>query len=131
MSKFSKRILQSSSSCRNCLVVGSGLGYLPDLIAHCGTVFVIDAVDPSVRFKNVVHRQDFQDVNIFPDIDFIFIDHSHFSNLSKLKPVWTSYRPIIFTEGADSLSAEDYLYFRSESYSLVEIFKRMQKWIPS
>lgn len=131
MSKFSKRILKSSTNCRNCVVVGSGLGYLQDLIDHCGTVFVIDGIDKSIKFKNVVHRQNFQDVQILPDIDFIFIDHSHFSNLSKLKPIWTAYRPVIFTEGADLLSAEDYLYFRSESYSLVEIFKRMQKWIPS
>ena len=130
MSKFSKRILSSSKSCRNSLVIGSGIGWLNDLLEHCNTVFIIDGLDLNLKRKNIVHRESFQDINLLTDIDFIFVDQSHFSNLSKLKPVFTKYRPLIFLQASNELPVEYYKYLRSESYALVEIFKNMQKWIP-
>ena len=130
MSKFSKRILSSSKHCRNSLVVGGGFGWLEELINHCNTVFIIDSPDKNIKGRTIVHREDFRDIQVLSDIDFIFIDSCHFSNLNKLKPVWTKCRPVIFLEGADLFGKENYKYLRSENYSLVEIFKNMQKWVP-
>ena len=130
MSKFSKRILSSSKTCRNCLILGSGQGWLYDLLEHCNTVFIIDGTDKTLKRKNIVHREDFQDINLLNDIDFVFVDQAHFSNLNKLKPLFTRYRPAIFLQASSDLSIEHYKYLRSESYSLVEVFKNMQKWIP-
>jgi hypothetical protein len=130
MSKFSKRILSSSKYCRNSLVVGTGFGWLEQLIEHCNTVFIIDNFDKNIKGRNVIHREDFQEIQVLTDIDFIFVDSSHFSNLNKLRPVWTKCRPAIFLEGSDFFGKENYKYLRSESYLLVEIFKNMQKWIP-
>jgi hypothetical protein len=33
-------------------------------------------------------------------------------------------------EGNDLFDIENYKYFRTESYALIERYKNMQKWIP-
>lgn len=130
MSKFEKRILKSSIQCRNALVVGSGIGYLPDLITHCTTVFIIDPTDKQLKKRNIVKREWFTDLQLLTDIDFIFIDTAHYTNIPLLKLVFDKYRPIILLEGTVLPAKEIHRLLQSSHYSLIEVFKNMQKWIP-
>lgn len=129
MSKFSKRILSAKKEHRNCMVIGSGLGYLDDILENFQTVFIIDGIN-NLRKRNIVYRENFDGLETLADIDFVFLDAAHFSNLKKLRHVWLKCRPIFFLEGNDLFGIENYKYFRSESYALVERYKNMQKWIP-
>ena len=130
MSKFEKRILISSAHCRNSLVVGSGLGYLPDLITHCNTVFVIDSINNQLRTRNVVNRKWFTDLQLLTDIDFIFVDANHFHNIPLLKIVFDKFHPVIILEGTELPGVDNHRLLQSSRYSLIEVFKNVQKWIP-
>jgi hypothetical protein len=130
MSKFSKRILSAKKEHRNCVVIGSGLGFLPEILESFQTIFIIDSKDFSIRKRNIIYRESLDDVEQLVDIDFVFLDADYFSNLKKLRPLWLKCRPAFFMEGSDLFGIENYKYFRSENYALVEVFKNMQKWIP-
>jgi hypothetical protein len=93
------------------------------------TVFIINNGDRSVRGKNIVYRQNFHDIHMLTDIDFIFLDFSQNGNLLKIEPLLRKDRPVIFVEGIKPWPVEDYKFLRSCGYVLVEFFKNMHKWI--
>jgi hypothetical protein len=130
MSKFCKRILSANKNQRNCLVVGSGLGYIDEILEHFNTVFLIFNETCRVRKSNIVRRENFELLDTLTDIDFVFVDEKYFSDFKKLRPVWLRCRPVFLLEGEDLFGLENYKYFRSENYALVEKYKNMQKWIP-
>jgi len=130
MSKFEKRILKSSKQCRNCLVIGSGIGLLNDLIHHCHTVFIMHNDLPKIRNAKVVYRENFNGIDQLHDIDFIFLDYNQYPNLNKIRNLLLKCRPVIFVEGETVFPVEDYKYLSGLGFALIEIFKNMQKWIP-
>jgi hypothetical protein len=130
MSKFSKKILSAKKEHRNCVVVGNGIGYLDDILESFQTVFIIDGVNINIRKRNIVYRESFDGIESLIDVDFVFLDAVHFSNLKKLRPLWLKCKPVFFMEGNDLFGIENYKYFRTESYALIERYKNMQKWIP-
>lgn len=129
MDKFSKRILSAKTQHRNCVVVGQGIGYLDNIVESFCCVFIIDS-GSAVRKRNIVHRENFDNIDKLTDIDFVFVDSSYFNDFKKLRPVWLAHRPVFFLEGNDVFGIDNYKYFRSENYALVERYKHMQKWIP-
>lgn len=130
MSKFEKRILEACSHHRNCLVVGSGLGMLDDLVDSMQTVFIINDGDRSIRKRNVVYRSNFQDIDVYTDIDLVIMDYNQYPNLRYLRALFLKCRPVTFVEGTELWPVDDYKYFRSFGYGLVEFYKHLQKWIP-
>jgi len=130
MSKFTKRVLSSSKNHRNCLVLGSGLGYLNEIVDVFDTVFIVFEKSHDIRKRNIIYRENLSNIDILSDIDFVFVDAEYFDILKQLRPVWLKCRPVFLLEGEDIFGLENYKYLRSESYALVEKYKNMQKWIP-
>lgn len=130
MSKFEKRILKSSRHCRNCFIVGSGLGLIEDLIKHCNTLFVIYNDLPKIRNGKMIYRENFENIEQLYDIDFVFLDYDHHQHLSSMKNMLLKCRPIIFVGEEKAFPVETYKYLNGLGFVLVEIFKNMQKWIP-
>lgn len=131
MNKFTKRILNSGRSCRNALVIGSGLGYLIPLSESLKTVFVIDHPSRDLRKRNIVYKNDFSGVSTLSEIDFIFIDYNQYGNIEKLHNVLINNKSVIFIQGETSWPLKEYKYLRSLGYSHIENNYGMQKWLPT
>ena len=101
MSKFEKKLLKSGVKFSNAIVIGTGFGYLVDILNIFKTVFVFDEVRPDLKFKNLVYRENYLDLGDFSDISMIFIDLSHLDKLSVLPPVMNRFQPPIAIEGND------------------------------
>ena len=129
MNKFEKRILSASSSRRNCLVVGSGLGAIDDIINTFSTVFIVYG-DRTIKGRHIVHREDLKDVKTLPDIDFMFLDYHQYNNIRLLQPLLLRYKPVVLVGGAELWPPDEYKFMHSQGFNLVEIFKNMHKWIP-
>jgi hypothetical protein len=130
MSKFNKRILSASKNSRNCLILGSGLGYFNEIVDTFDTVFIVFEKNRNVRKRNIIYRETLDNIDVLSEIDFVFVDAAYFDVFKKLRPLWLKCRPVFLLEGEDLFGLENYKYFRSESYALVEKYKNMQKWIP-
>ena len=130
MSKFTKRVLGTDKNYRNCLVIGSGLGFFNNIIETFDTVFVVFDKNYSIRKRNIIYREDLNNIDALSDVDFVFVDAEYFDIFKQLRPVWLKCRPVFLLEGGDLFGLDNYKYFRSESYALVEKYKNMQRWIP-
>jgi hypothetical protein len=111
-------------------VLGSGLGYLNEIVDVFDTVFIVFEKSHDIRKRNIIYRENLSNIDILSDIDFVFVDAEYFDILKQLRPVWLKCRPVFLLEGEDIFGLENYKYLRSESYALVEKYKNMQKWIP-
>lgn len=126
MSKFSKRVLGAGKNTRNCLVIGSGLGMINDIVENFRTVFLIG--DDTIRARNVVRRAGFIDLHLMAEIDFMFIDYDQHSNIGKIQEIHKKYHPTIFIGGTDLWPMEAVRVLQANGYQLKETFKNMQKW---
>lgn len=107
MSKFRKRISKlSKNPCQNALVVGHGFGYLEEIVDMFQTVFLIDRKRPNIRTKNLVFKENFDDLQLLVDITHIFFDLTHITNISLTSSAVTRWKPIVIIEGNEIPNAE-------------------------
>ena len=64
MTKFSKRMKKANRRARNVLVVGTALGNLEDLLEAFDTVFVVNGTLPRIQKRNVVYRENFDNIHL-------------------------------------------------------------------
>jgi len=66
MSKFAKRIKKLHRKARNVLVVGNAWGNIEDLVDFFHTVFHIDDQQRIFKGRNVVYRENFDNIHLIP-----------------------------------------------------------------
>jgi hypothetical protein len=103
MTKFQKRLHKLSRNNAHALVLGSAFGILDQVVEIYDTVFVISAVPPSVRAKNLVYKETFVKLDHIQNIASIFIDHNELHNLDKVEALWKTHNSIIFVEGGERI----------------------------
>lgn len=128
MSKLIKRIRKFHKSPENCLVVGDVWGELPHIIESFKNVFVKITKKPYVKSRNVIARDEFVDLAIFPQIDFVFIDGDCLKYLNSVEKVFTNYSPMIYIGYGEFLDKEISKYLNSLNYEIIEIRKEYQIW---
>jgi hypothetical protein len=128
MSKFTKRLEKNSRVLENCIVVGSAFGNLESLCDIFNTVFVLSDGDRSFKRKNVVYREDFDDISILPNISVIFIDADKIDKIGKLKSAWTRYWPTIFIGSGEFIDRSYSKMLNGNHYEIVELYKDYQIW---
>ena len=126
MSKFTKRILGVGKNIRNCLVVGSGLGMIDDIVANFKTVFIVG--DVVKKSRNIIYREGFADMHLLTDIDFMFLDWDQHKNISKIQPIHLKYHPVIFIGSTELWPLEALRLLQTNGYKMAEPMKNMQKW---
>jgi hypothetical protein len=99
MTKFIKRLTKLSDQLDTVLVVGSGLGELQALTEVFNTVFIIAPTPPEIKSKNIVYRENFNELNQLEGINVIIIDLDHIYFLDKLLSLILRWRPYILIEG--------------------------------
>ena len=103
MAKFAKRLRKLSSYTENALVVGKAFGNLDQLLEIYINVFVIDDSPPSAKARNLIYKENFDDLNVLTQVGAIFIDLDKIDKLDILEDFWQRHRSTIFVEGNDCI----------------------------
>ena len=103
MAKFAKRLRKLSSYTENALVVGKAFGNLDQLLEIYTNVFVVDDDPPSAKARNLIYKENFDDLNVLTQVGAIFIDLDKIDKLEILEDFWQRHRSTIFVEGNDCI----------------------------
>ena len=103
MAKFAKRLRKLSGYTENALVVGKAFGNLDQLLEIYINVFVIDDSPPSAKARNLIYKENFNDLNVLTQVGAIFIDLDKIDQLEILEDFWQRHRSTIFVEGNDCI----------------------------
>ena len=103
MAKFAKRLRKLSSYTENALVVGKAFGNLDQLLEIYTNVFVVDEDQPSAKARNLIYKENFNDLNVLTQVGAIFIDLDKIEKLEILEDFWQRHRSTIFVEGNDCI----------------------------
>jgi hypothetical protein len=128
MSKLIKRIRKSDKHPENCVVVGDVWGEMPFVIETFRNVFVKNTHKQYPRVKNVIVRDKFQEMAIFPQIDHAFIDSDCVEYIESIEKVLTHYSPVIYIGYGEFLEKDISKYLNSLNYEIIELRKDYQIW---
>jgi len=103
MAKFAKRLRKLSGYTENALVVGKAFGNLDQLLEIYTNVFVVDEDPPSAKARNLIYKENFNDLNVLTQIGAIFIDLDKIDQLEILEDFWQRHKSTIFVEGNDCI----------------------------
>ena len=103
MAKFAKRLRKLSGYTENALVVGKAFGYLDQLLEIYINVFVIDDSPPAAKARNLIYKENFDDLNMLTQVGAIFIDLDKIDKLEILEDFWQRHKSTIFVEGNDCI----------------------------
>ena len=103
MTKFAKRLKKLSGYTENALVVGKAFGNLDQLLEIYTNVFVVDEDPPSAKAKNLIYKENFNDLNVLTQVGVIFIDLDKIEKLEILEDFWQRHKSTIFVEGNDCI----------------------------
>jgi hypothetical protein len=106
MNKIEKRLRKSSGIGENSLVIGSAFGHLGLILNMYGTVFVIDKTLPLIKAKNLVYREDSNNLNNLAEIGTIFFDLSSIDQIGLFESVWQRNKSNIIIEGNEPIDRE-------------------------
>ena len=82
---------------KNALVVGSGQGYLQDLLLQFNTVFVTGQ-QPNIRERNLVYIEN--NLKSISFVDLVVLDS--YENIDTLFPILTTHRPLVIIPGGET-----------------------------
>lgn len=116
MSKFTKRIKKTIKIEGNALIVGDAFGYLEDVLELFPSVFVVDNIKERIKARNIIYRDDLNDLNLLPEIGVVFLDLKYKTQLSSFENLIIKYRPIFVIEGNDFIAIEHTKKFFHHGY---------------
>ena len=119
---------KANRKARNVLAVGTALGNLEDLLEAFDTVFVVNGVMPRIQKRNVVYRENFDNIHLVTDVDLIIIDFVHEEFIPELQQIWRRTQPIIIIEGPELISKECQKLLKSDHYAIREVTKNYYVW---
>lgn len=106
MTKFQKRLSKLTRQPLNCLVMGHGFGLLQDISQIYKTVFVIDKRRPDLKVKNLVYRENADDLSCMTELSVIFFDLSATDKLSSIVNLAARCNSLVIIEGNDPIGRE-------------------------
>jgi hypothetical protein len=128
MTKFSKRIRKINRSARNLLVIGTAFGNLEELLDSFDSVFVVGSNPPIFKKRNLIYRENYDDIHTLTDIDIILVDFDHSNFIPELTQVWRRTNPAIVVQGPDLISKDIQKILKSDHYNIVDVAKGYYLW---
>ena len=128
MTKFSKRIKKINRRARNLLVIGTAFGNLEELLDSFDTVFVVSSNPPIIKKRNLIYRENYNDIHTLTDVDIIIVDFDHSNFIPELTQVWRRTNPAIVVQGPDLISKDIQKILKSDHYNIVEVAKGYYLW---
>jgi hypothetical protein len=120
MNKTVKRLTKLTGNPNNAVVIGTGFGMLSDILATYKTVFLFADHPPNFKVRNLVYRENFDDIAPLSDITAIIVDRDKVYNVSHLRPLWSRARPVIFVEGDEIINRTESRILWEGGYRPVE-----------
>jgi hypothetical protein len=130
MSKIAKRSHKILKNAECCLVVGDIIDTPDTFLPYFKTVFVLKTNDRTIKGRNIVYKEKFNDINAIKIIDFVFLSFSSLSEFDKISNALTFFRPMIYIDHGEFLPKEYTNKFASIGYEIVELIKNYQVWKP-
>jgi len=128
MTKFAKRMRKFDKKARNVLVIGTALGNLEDLLETFNTVFVVNDSSPRLQKRNIVYRENFDNIQSITDVDLIIIDVDRADSVPELIQLWRRTNPIIVMQGPDLILPEYQKILKADHYEIKEVAKGYYVW---
>ena len=128
MTKFSKRIKKINRRARNLLVIGTAFGNLEELLDSFDTVFVVSSNPPIIKKRNLIYRENYNDIHTLTDVDIIIVDFDHNNFIPELTQVWRRTNPAIVVQGPDLISKDIQKMLKSDHYNIVEVVYGYYLW---
>jgi hypothetical protein len=128
MSKFTKRILKNIKKPKNALVFGQGLDRMQEISDIFQTLFIIEAKEKFFLGRNVIYRENIENIETLPDIDYIFIDKDKLDYVFSLHVVIRRWSPFILTEGIEEWTSEHTKFLRNKRYRAIDYTKEFYVW---
>jgi hypothetical protein len=128
MSKFIKKLRKNIKNHRNCVILGNGFEFLEPSLEIFNSIFVFEADDSIPKNKKIIKRENYEFLDIIPDVDVILIGENFFQKSDNIKSLITKHRSTIYIGLGEFLDRENTLKFRNYNYEIVEITKNYQIW---
>ena len=130
MSKFVKRLRKIKKYPENCILIGNEFGYLEDFCELFANVFSLIVDDVLPKKRNLIHRQDFREISLIPNIDFVFVDYKHIDRISEIENVISKFRCAVYINHGEFLVPKYGQIFGKLGYEITEINASYQIWTP-
>ena len=98
MAKFEKRLRKAIGNTHNALVLGTGFGEMTKIVEIFKTVFVIANDYPDIKVKNLIYRENFDDLTPITDITAIFVDRKMVDSLPRVVQILQRFHPTVLIE---------------------------------
>jgi hypothetical protein len=106
MNKFQKRLRKLLSNPNNALVLGTAFGNLENVLEIHSTVFVIDRDPPEIKAKNLVYKENFDNLNAITEVSAVFFDLDQLDQLEMVKESWRRNNSKVIIEGDEPIGRE-------------------------
>lgn len=106
MTKFQKKISKTAKKLDNCLLIGNGFGFLEEFLEIFKTVFVINDPKPEIRAKNLIFRDDSENLSQLAELTHIIFDRHSVTELEKYQYLWQKHNLVIIIEGNNPIERE-------------------------
>lgn len=128
MADLSKRIRKILKKPKNAVVMGAAMGNIDNLCELFSSIFIINGTIEGLRRKNIIYRENFQDLENIPEIDFVFVDRSRIDDIYELRSLIKRQQPYVLTEDTLAIQKAHTKFFREYQYQVVEITKNFYIW---
>lgn len=106
MNKITKRLRKLVKSPENAVVVGQGFGHLDIMLNLFKTIFIFSWDAPKVKAKNLIFRENFDDLSPLSEVSMVFVDLNQLQHLEKIIPVCIRHNSLIIVEGNDVIGRD-------------------------
>ncbi len=107
MAKFNKRISKiAGRSLQNALVVGEGFGFLSNIVEIFETVFVINSKRPEIKARNLVFKENADELHLLVDVSMVFFDRNKVNDINLFAPVFTRWKSLVIIDGNEPISRD-------------------------
>jgi hypothetical protein len=130
MSKFIKRIRKIKKYPENCVLVGDDFGYLDEFCDLFSNVFSLIVSEKQLKKRNLIYRQDFKELSVIPQIDFIFVDYNFLEHVAEIVNVIEKFRCSIYINHGQFLNEKFSKFFGKLGYEITDINDHYQIWTP-
>jgi len=129
MTSLSKKIRKIKKDTKNCLVLGTFFGDLNNSHEAFNSLFVLSD-EQQVKKKNIIYREDLNNINLLPDIDFVIVDIKYFELIKNISSVLRKNKCFLMTEGTEPPHKEIYKFLKNEQYYVTWVDKKFCFWEP-
>lgn len=106
MSKLAKRLRKLVKVPENSVILGQGFGQMDLILDLFNTTFIFSWDAPRIKAKNLVYRENFDDLSPLSGISMVLIDIDQLHHIDKIMPVCLRCRSLILIEGNEVIGRD-------------------------